>query len=207
MQAWAHSMVFPATPREVIDAKPDVVSHIGYFGYQAMAKRPQKYQEREKFPIDPAPFVQRRQQKHVDVVRPDERTKDHPRRHQLRLRNDQGKCKRAIRNTRRPRPFAHRNLPSTSPRKPTNGVLISAGTDSFAPWEEPYSALQGEVEILVRKSALTAMDAIRSATLISAMSMGQQSEMGTLETGKLANIPPHVESSEISAPSDKSRSP
>ena len=29
MQAWVHSMVFPATPREVIDAKPDCVSHIG----------------------------------------------------------------------------------------------------------------------------------------------------------------------------------
>jgi hypothetical protein len=57
MQAWAHSMVFPATPREVIDAKPDSVSHIGYFGYEAMNKRPQKYQEREKFPIDPAPFA------------------------------------------------------------------------------------------------------------------------------------------------------
>jgi imidazolonepropionase-like amidohydrolase len=68
------------------------------------------------------------------------------------------------------------------------GVLISAGTDSFAPWEEPYSALQGEIEILVRKVGLTPMDAIRSATLISAMSMGQQSEMGTLEPGKLANI-------------------
>ena len=57
MQAWAHSMVLPATPREVIDAKPDSVSHIGYFGFQVMDKRPQKYQEREKFPIDPAAFV------------------------------------------------------------------------------------------------------------------------------------------------------
>jgi imidazolonepropionase-like amidohydrolase len=35
---------------------------------------------------------------------------------------------------------------------------------------------------------MTPMDAIRSATLISAMSMGQQAEMGTLEPGKLANI-------------------
>jgi imidazolonepropionase-like amidohydrolase len=48
--------------------------------------------------------------------------------------------------------------------------------------------LQGEIEILVRKVGLTPMEAIRSATLISAMSMGQQNEMGTLEPGKLANI-------------------
>jgi imidazolonepropionase-like amidohydrolase len=35
---------------------------------------------------------------------------------------------------------------------------------------------------------MTPMDAIRSATVISAMAMGQQSEMGTLEPGRLANI-------------------
>ena len=35
---------------------------------------------------------------------------------------------------------------------------------------------------------MTPMDAIRSATMISAMSAGQQKEMGTLELGKLANI-------------------
>jgi imidazolonepropionase-like amidohydrolase len=69
-----------------------------------------------------------------------------------------------------------------------HGVLISAGTDSFAPFEEPYAALQGEIEILVRKVGMTPMDAIRSATLVSAMSVGRQTEMGTLEPGKLGNI-------------------
>jgi imidazolonepropionase-like amidohydrolase len=48
--------------------------------------------------------------------------------------------------------------------------------------------LQGEIEILVNKVGMTPMDALRSATIISAMSMGQQAEMGTLEPGKLANI-------------------
>jgi imidazolonepropionase-like amidohydrolase len=48
--------------------------------------------------------------------------------------------------------------------------------------------LQGEIEILVSKVGMTPMDALRSATIISAMSMGQQAEMGTLEPGKLANI-------------------
>ena len=56
MWTWAHSMVFPTTPQQVIDADPDVMSHIGYFGYQAMPSRPSRYEEREKFPIDPAPF-------------------------------------------------------------------------------------------------------------------------------------------------------
>jgi hypothetical protein len=32
-EAWAHGMVFPTTPREVIEAKPDTVSHTGYLAY------------------------------------------------------------------------------------------------------------------------------------------------------------------------------
>ena len=188
LQAWAHSMVFPATPRDVIDAKPDVVSHSGYLGYQAMDKRPQKYQEREKFPIDPAPFLNgdnkimsslfdamKEQKIILDATNYVYETIE-----QMRERDPKNAP---------PPPFCSSKLAELlTGQAYRNGVLISAGTDSFAPWEEPYSALQGEIEILVRKVGMTPMDAIRSATLISAMSMGQQNEMGTLEPGKLANI-------------------
>jgi imidazolonepropionase-like amidohydrolase len=44
------------------------------------------------------------------------------------------------------------------------------------------------MEILVRKCGMSPMDAIRSATVISAMSMRQEGEMGTIEPGKLANL-------------------
>ncbi|HEU0209924.1 MAG TPA: amidohydrolase family protein [Candidatus Udaeobacter sp.] len=188
MQAWAHSMVFPATPREVIDAKPDVVSHIGYFGFQAMDKRPQKYQQREKFPIDPAPFangdnkimsslfVAMKERKIIlDATNYVYETIE-----RMRAGDPQNAP---------PPPFCSSKLAELLTAQAYKyGVLISAGTDSFAPSEDPYSALQGEMDILVRKVGMTPMDAIRSATLISAMSMGQQSEMGTLEPGKLANI-------------------
>jgi Imidazolonepropionase and related amidohydrolases len=188
MQAWAHSMVFPATPREVIDAGPDSVSHIGYFGFQAMDKRPQKYQEREKFPIDPAPFANGENKimsslfiamKERKIIL-DATNYVYETIEQMRARNPQNAP---------PPPFCSSKLAELlTAQAYKDGVLISAGTDSFAPWEEPYSALQGEIEILVRKVGMTPMEAIRSATLISAMSMGQQSEMGTLEAGKLANI-------------------
>ena len=188
MQAWAHSMVFPATPREVIDARPNSVSHIGYFGFQAMDRRPQKYQEREKFPIDPALFANgdnkimsslflamKERKIILDATNYVYETIE-----RMRARNPKNAP---------PPPFCSSNLAELlTAQAYKHGVLISAGTDSFAPWEEPYSALQGEIEILVRKVGMAPMDAIRSATLISAMSMGQQSEMGTLEPGKLANI-------------------
>ena len=185
MQAWAHSMVFPATPREVIDAKPDSVSHIGYFGFQAMDRRPQKYQEREKFPIDPAPFangdnkimsslfIAMKERKIIlDATNYVYETIE-----QMRARDPQNAP---------PPPFCSSKLAELlSAQAYKQGVLISAGTDSFAPWEEPDSALQGEIEILVHKVGLTQTDAIRSATLISAMSMGQQSEMGYVATGQV----------------------
>jgi imidazolonepropionase-like amidohydrolase len=188
MQAWAHSMVFPATPREVIDARPDSVSHIGYFGYEAMDSRPQKYQERELFPIDPAPLADgdnKVMSTLFDTMRERKIILDatnyvYDTIEQMRARDPQNAP---------PPPFCSSKLAELlTAQAYKHGVMISAGTDSFAPWQEPYSALQGEIEILVRKVGMTPMDAIRSATLISAMSMGQQSEMGTLESGKLANI-------------------
>ena len=188
MQVWAHAMVFPATPQEVIDARPDTVSHTGYLAYQAVEKRPQRYQEREVFPLDPAPFE-----------------------------NGKNKVMAVLFDTMRERGIIldatnyvfetiermRAQTPEDAPPPPycssklaellcaqayKHGVLISAGTDSFAPADDPYPALHSEIEILVRKCGMTPMDAIRSATMISAMSAGQQKEMGTLEPGKLANI-------------------
>src|SRR3954466_9010220 len=54
LRVWAHSMVFPATPAEVIAAGPDTISHVCYLAYQAMDRRPDSYQHR--FPVDPTLF-------------------------------------------------------------------------------------------------------------------------------------------------------
>ncbi|MEO8000732.1 MAG: amidohydrolase family protein, partial [Arenimonas sp.] len=68
------------------------------------------------------------------------------------------------------------------------GVEISAGTDSPSPVDDPYPAVQGEMELLVQQAGMSPIQALRSATLISARSMGRESEMGTIEIGKLANL-------------------
>lgn len=188
MQAWAHGMVFPTTPREVIDANPDTVSHTGYLAYEAVEKRPQRYQEREKFPIDPAPFINgdnKIMASLFDLMKERKIILDATNYvfetiEQMRARDPENAP---------PPPYCSSRLAELlTAQAYKHGVLISAGTDSFAPAEDPYPALQGEIEILVRKVGMTPMDALRSATLISAMSMGQQAEMGTLERGKLANI-------------------
>jgi hypothetical protein len=188
MQVWAHGMVFPATPREVIDASPDTVSHTGYLAYEAVQNRPSRYQDREKFPIDPAPFANgdnKVMASLFDLMRErgiilDATNYVFETIERMRARDPQNAP---------PPPFCSSKLAELlTAQAYKHGVLISAGTDSFAPPEDPYPALQGELEILVRKVGMTPADAIHSATVISAMAMGQQSEMGTLEPGKLANI-------------------
>src|SRR3546814_331401 len=54
LMVWAHGMVFPTPPAQVIAAGPDVVSHTCYLAYQVSEKRPQSYQDR--FPVDYARF-------------------------------------------------------------------------------------------------------------------------------------------------------
>ena len=187
MLVWAHGMVFPATPQEVIDARPDTMSHAGYLAYQAVERRPQRYQEREAFPLDPAPFEDGKNKVMAALF-------DSMREHGIILDAtnyvfETIERMRAQTPENAPPPYCSSKLAELlCAQAYQHGVLISAGTDSFAPAGDPYSAVHSEMEILVRKVGMTPMDAIRSATVISAMSAGQQKEMGTLELGKLANI-------------------
>jgi imidazolonepropionase-like amidohydrolase len=178
---WAHFMVFPATPAEVLAAGPDTVSHTCYGAYQAMARRPGAY--RERFPVDASLFA------HGDnpameslfrtmrargilldatlrVYREGERraTPAHPAHCTLDL---------AARLTAE----AHRA-----------GVLISAGTDGDTGADALYPALFDELELLVRRAGFTPLEAIRAATQVGAMTMGQGQAMGVIAPGRLADL-------------------
>lgn len=188
MQVWAHAMVFPTTPREVVEARPDSISHTGYLGYEAVAKRPKRYQDREAFPLDPAPF-ERGDNKVMaalfDALREEGIILDATNY----VFETIERMRAETPDNAPPPPYCSSYLAELlTAQAYKHGVLISAGTDSFAPADDPFSALHSELEILVRKVGMTPLDALRSATVISAMSAGQQKEMGTLEPGKLANI-------------------
>ena len=68
------------------------------------------------------------------------------------------------------------------------GVLLSAGTDDDPNWDDPNSALDTELALLVDKVGMTPLDALRSATLIGARAAGQEIDAGSVEVGKLANL-------------------
>ena len=181
MQVWAHGMVFPATPFEVLDAGVDVVSHSCYLAYQAMERRPDSYQHR--FPIDAALF------QHDNPVT-------------AKLFADMAKRGTILDAT----VHVYREVEAAAKAqgkpplctvalagKLTNqayrsGVTISAGTDADTPLDDPLPALFDELELLHYVAGLPSMAVVRAATLHGAKAAGLEKEMGTIEAGKLANF-------------------
>lgn len=77
-------------------------------------------------------------------------------------------------------------LPLTFERALKQGVKIGTGTDAIF-HEFPRAAIPDEVEWLT-KLGCTPMQAIESATRVGAEALGQQEILGTVETGKLADL-------------------
>ncbi len=180
---WTHSAIFPATPKEIIEAGADVVSHVCMLAYQASDKMPRAYHNRagveeEKFKGDNR-VVQnlfeemKRRGTILDATLwvYDEIEKQNAKQPKARP----SYCSAAL---------ADRLLDQAY----RSGVLISAGTDGESETADLYPALQDELELLVRKGGMKPMDAIRSATLVGAMTVGHAKDMGTIEPGKLANL-------------------
>jgi imidazolonepropionase-like amidohydrolase len=67
------------------------------------------------------------------------------------------------------------------------GVEILAGTDTLNPYCLPGFSLHDELGLLVR-SGLTPMQALQAATLNPARFMGRERDLGTVATGKLADL-------------------
>jgi imidazolonepropionase-like amidohydrolase len=68
----------------------------------------------------------------------------------------------------------------------TAGVRIAAGTDTGAPLV-PHNSVRREIELLVRLG-LTPHEAIQSATRIAAEALRVEQTVGTLESGKFADL-------------------
>jgi imidazolonepropionase-like amidohydrolase len=181
MRVWAHGMVFPATPFEVVDAGVDTVSHTCYLAYQAMSKRPDSYQHR--FRVDAALFE-----------------RDNPVMQKLFAEMARrgtildatlhvyGLAEEAARKQNKP-PLCTLALAA----KLTNqayraGVQISSGTDGDTPARDPWPALFDELQLLHDVAGLPPMAVVQAATLTGAKAMGADKDMGSIEPGKLANF-------------------
>jgi imidazolonepropionase-like amidohydrolase len=181
MQVWAHGMVFPATPAQVVDAGVDAASHTCYLAYQAMAKRPDSYQHR--FQVDASRF-----QKDNPVMA--DLFADMRRRGTIldATIHVYREVEEGARKAGKP-PFCTVELAARLTNQAyRSGVRISTGTDGDTEAGAPWPALFDEFGLLGGPVAMTPHDVIRAATLNGAQAAGKASEMGTIEPGKLANF-------------------
>ena len=184
MLVWAHAAVFPASPAEVVDAGVDSVSHVCMLAYQASDAIPRAYHDRapvqsERFAAGDNPAVESVMQDmkrrgtildatlHVYV----ELEAEH------------------LAHPKSPAPYCSAELAERlAGQAYRNGLLISAGTDGFSAPTDPWPALQEELELMQDKVGMKPADVIRAATLVGAMTLHEQEEIGSIAPGKLANL-------------------
>jgi imidazolonepropionase-like amidohydrolase len=183
MQVWAHAAVFPASPREVIDAGVDAVSHACMLAYQASEVMPQRYAPRA--PVDAAKFAGETPASVRDLYA-DMRARGTLLDATLWVYRASAEAHAA--HPGGPAPYCSlalaQRLASEAARA---GVTISAGTDGFAPADDPWPALQDELDLLHDGAGLSLADTLRAATLNGAKALGR-TDLGVLEAGRLADI-------------------
>jgi imidazolonepropionase-like amidohydrolase len=67
------------------------------------------------------------------------------------------------------------------------GVKLLAGTDAESTYSFPGFSLHDEMALLV-EAGLSPMEALQTATRNSAEFLGREKDLGTVETGKLADL-------------------
>ncbi len=183
MKVWAHSMVVPASPLEVVLSGVDVVSHVCDIAWEAMSEVPPRYHhdltpQYGSFTAGSAVFTQ--------------------------LFNEmvaRGTILDATLATYARQASTNETLPNDLPggcdiefarslvrRARELGVQIAAGSDFSTSPNDPFPALFEELEELVVGGALSPMDAVVAATSVAARTIGIEATQGTLAHGRPVNF-------------------
>lgn len=184
MKVWAHAAVFPALPEDVARAGVDAMSHACYLAYQVTAGPPSTYQQPK--PADTAPFAHGDNAEIARLLQLMKR-KNIILDATVRVYVEQEKQYAADPKGRPPRCPAWLAVALTR-QAYRAGIPISAGTDGETPRADPWPALFEEMDILQKQVGMAPMDVLRAATSVAARALGQDSSMGTVEPGKLANL-------------------
>lgn len=176
MEVWAHSMVFPTRPVEVVEAGVDVISHVCRLAWEGMAEAPTEYHHDEvplyaNFSAASPVFTEL-----FDAMRANGTILDATLAMYTRSADDPD----SDLSDRCDVDFAR----ALVARAKEEGVPISAGTDFTAPRVDPFPALYEEMEELAANGGLTTMETIESATRVAARAIGIEESHGVLEHGR-----------------------
>ncbi|WP_240046318.1 amidohydrolase family protein [Rhodanobacter glycinis] len=184
MLVWAHATLYPAKPSEVVAAGVDAISHACL-----LVREPQAHVSRWGEPRDPVALESFKDGNNPALAR------------LFKAMVRRGTLLDATVWTYGAAAAASVNSPPLPPRSCDDtiggiitgqawraGVQVSAGTDNIAPWTDHWPDLFHELDQLSSKAGMPIAAVINSATLVSARAAGQEHEMGSIETGKLANM-------------------
>ena len=180
MLVWGHAATFPASPMEVIDAGEDVVSHACMLAYQVSNPIPPEYHNRA--PVDAAKFANGTEA--LDPLFADMKAHHTILDATIYVYKVMWEIPGA-----QPAPYCREELAAQiTGAAHRAGIEISTGTDADSDWDKPLPSLFDEIALLVDSAGFTPMEAIHSATLVGAKTVGQEKNLGSLEAGKRANI-------------------
>jgi imidazolonepropionase-like amidohydrolase len=183
MKVWAHSMVVPARPLEVVQGGVDVISHVCDIAWEAMAEVPPRYHhdmtpQYGSFTAGSAIFTQLFNEMIARGTILDATLATYVRQaasRELLPYDLPGGCDIE---------FAR----SLVRRANELGVQVAAGSDFTTSPDDPFPALYEELEELVTGGGLTPMDAIVAATSVAATTIGIEATQGTLAHGRPVNF-------------------
>jgi imidazolonepropionase-like amidohydrolase len=184
MKAWSHAAIFPAKPGDAVSAGVDVISHSAYLVWESASQMPDSYRARLSGDYESAPvnsealtaLFKRMKEKGtlLDAT--------------LFIFNTLAQSPQPPPDVRNPASLANWSF-EVARRAHELGVTILAGTDSMGgPGRDAFPNLHAELELLVGKCGLTPLEAITSATRTAAEAVGAQDSLGTITTGKVADI-------------------
>jgi imidazolonepropionase-like amidohydrolase len=182
MLVWAHATVFPATAMQVVEAGVDSISHAAML---AITNAPNTYADAHLHPaaeqmytggLGPQLTGLLQEMKRRDTILDAtllvyKETVDKDARH----------------------PPAHPVDTLDIAERATHsayeaGVSISTGTDTEDEENKDWSPLRDEFVLLQDKAGMRPVDVIHSATQVGARTIGQDTDLGTVEPGKLADL-------------------
>lgn len=185
LRVWAHGMVFPTAPADVVAAGVDSISHTCYLAYQVSDPRPTTYKDRRLVEVDK---LKNGDNPQMQALFQDMAARGIVLDATLRVYQEYDR-RLAANPSMKPRPYCPLEVAAAlTAQAHRAGVTIVTGTDGVPGRTHPWPALYDELQLLHTRAGLPPAAVIRAATLEGAKVMGQGAEMGSVEVGKLANL-------------------
>jgi imidazolonepropionase-like amidohydrolase len=185
IKVWAHSMVFPAYPSEVVRAGVDVISHVCRLAFEMAGERPEVYHHKVALDFDTldprSPVLASLYKEMLERGTILDATVWL---YANREAREAGKSVDKRDKTICPAAFAGKLTEAAYDA----GVDISTGTDGMLAYDAEYPALFEEFDVLVTQASMPPLQVIRAATYVGAKVLGLEADRGTVEPGKRADL-------------------